>query len=376
MSQNMSRQQAVAQILENNLSLKAIAHEHKAEAIELTTAGRLTSQPEVEYEQLFGANGDKKWNVGVTQSFDWPGVYSRRAKEAEKRIGAFSYLFAAEQRRVAQEAMQLVDNAVYIHKQLQLSQILIDNVNTLKDKIAMAYTHGQVTLLDVKKLDFELYTLTAKHTDLEKDRDNIAAQLTAMNGGKPLSINVAEYTPQQLLSQADYKRAAAENNPTVKAQIALADAQRMASRTAAAERLPGFSVGYRHAYEERTHFNGFAIGVSLPVFTNKTASVAADTRALAIEFNTCEAIAALNARIDASYADVSRRGKSLKELAKVALDNKYPELLLMAYNGGQINVITYLQELGYFQSARSEYLAAEYNYVVSLTGLNALLPYD
>lgn len=372
-SQEKTRTQAVTEILVNNLSLKALAHEHKAEAIELNAAGRLTSQPEVEYEHLF-SGGEKKWNIGVTQSFDWPDVYRRRKQEADKRIGAFTYLYAAEQRRVAREAMQLLDNAVYVHKQLRLSDLLIDNITTLKQKISTAYDHGQVTLLDVKKLDFELYTLTAKRADLEQESDNITAQLTALNGGTPLSVDIAEYAPQQLLAQADYKRIAVEDNPTVKASLAMADAQRLASRTAAAERLPGFSIGYRHAYEERTHFNGFAIGLSLPVFTTKSASVAADTRALAVEFDAGETIAALNARIDASYADVLRRGAALKEMAKVALDNKYPELLLMAYNGGQINVITYLQELGYFQSARSEYLTAEYNYVVSLTDLNALLP--
>ena len=44
----------------------------------------------------------------------------------------------------------------------------------------------------------------------------------------------------------------------------------------------------------------------------------------------------------------------------------------MAYNGGQINVITYLQEISYFESAQAEYLAAEYSYYTDLTTLNAL----
>ena len=88
-AQSLSREQAIEQIKDHNLRLKALAEQHKSEATALSVAGRFSSQPEVEFEHLWGPDSNRKWNVGVAQSFDWPGVYRRRAKEAKARIGAF-----------------------------------------------------------------------------------------------------------------------------------------------------------------------------------------------------------------------------------------------------------------------------------------------
>lgn len=371
-AESMNRDEAVAQIIENNLRLKALAKEHQADATELKVAGRLNTQPEVEFEHMWGPESNRKWNIGVTQGFDWPGVYKRRAREADARIGAFEYLYKAEQRQVTLEARLTIDNATYVNKQLTLTDHIISNVNKVKEKVSTAYQHGQVTLLDIKKIDFELYSLNAKRAELQQQLDALKSQLSTLNGGDSLNVDLNAYMPQSLLSADEYSSLAVKNNPSVKAAMQNAEAARLASRTAAAERLPGFSLGYRHAYEENTHFNGFSVGISLPVFTNKAASKAADIRAIALSFEASETATAQKARINATYTDAARRGQSLREMSKVVLENNYPDLLLMAYNGGQINVITYLQELSFFESAQSEYLAAEYAYITDLTTLNTL----
>ena len=46
----------------------------------------------------------------------------------------------------------------------------------------------------------------------------------------------------------------------------------------------------------------------------------------------------------------------------------------MAYKGGQINVITYIQELNYYLSARETRLDAEYQLRLALITLNKYNP--
>ena len=124
----VGRDAAVTMILENNPRLKALAENQKAESTQLSVAGRFNNQPEVEFEHMWGKGGVTKWNAGVTQSFDWPGVYGRRREEAQARMGAFRYLYAAEARSIATEAMLLFDNAVYVQKQIALLDKLIANL--------------------------------------------------------------------------------------------------------------------------------------------------------------------------------------------------------------------------------------------------------
>lgn len=368
----VGRDAAVTMILENNPRLKALAENQKAESTQLSVAGRFNNQPEVEFEHMWGKGGVTKWNAGVTQSFDWPGVYGRRREEAQARMGAFRYLYAAEARSIATEAMLLFDNAVYVQKQIALLDKLIANLKQLQEKVAVAHKGGQVTVLDVKKLDFEMYTYNARRNDLLQEQDRLAGELAALNGGKTIDADFSGFVPQALQPLDEYLRLARENNPTVKAAEQNAEAARMAARTADAERKPGFAVGYRHAYEEQIHFNGFSVSVSLPVFTNKAASLAAQTRVTALGFEAESVAGAEQAKVRATYADATRRAAALREMSKVTLDESYPRLVLMAYNGGQINVITYLQEISYFESAQAEYLAAEYSYYTDLTTLNAL----
>lgn len=367
----MGREEVISEILQNNPRLKALETSQKSQSALLRNAGRLSSQPEVEFEHLWGTDDAKKWNIGLTQSFDWPGVYSKRGNEAEARIDAFRYLYAVEVRGVALEVRLLLANAIYINKQLQLVSEISKNLSELKASVDMAYKRGQLTVLDVKKLDFEMYSVSARQGDLLEEQDKVMGQLEALNGGKPINADISAYVPEKLLDIDAYLAAAVENNPSVKAADRNAQAARIASGVAKAERLPGFSVGYRHAFEENTHFNGFSVSMTLPVFTNKAASVAADIEARSLDFEATTAAVSAQSKVRATYNDAVRRGNAMKGMSAVVLDDTYPGLLMMAYKGGQINVITYLQEINYFQNARTEYLAAEYSYIVDLNELNS-----
>lgn len=368
----VGRDGVVSMILENNQRLKALAENQKAESAQLSVAGRFNSRPEVEFEHMWGKGGVTKWNAGVTQSFDWPGVYQRRRAQAQAQMGAFGYLYAAEARSIATEALLLVDNAVYVQKQIDLLDKLIANLRQMQEKVSAAHKGGQMTVLDLKKLDFQMYSYQARRNDLLQEQDRLAGELAALNGGKSIDVDLSGFVPQSLQPLDEYLRLARDNNPTVKAAEQNAEVARLAASTAEAERMPGFAVGYRHAYEENIHFNGFSVSVSLPVFTNKAASAAALKQVTALGYEAESVVSSQQARVRATYADALRRAGGLKEMCKVTLDESYPRLVLMAYTGGQINVITYLQEMAYFQSVQEEYLAAEYNYYTELTTLNAL----
>ena len=138
--------------------------------------------------------------------------------------------------------------------------------------------------------------------------------------------------------------------------------------------MPGFTLAYRHTYEEMQHCNGFAVGVSLPVFSRSRAVKAATLRANASRFDAAQADASARSAVMAAYSTAEKRRNTLSELNDVTLDESYPRLLLMAYKGGQINVITYIQELNYYLSARETRLDAEYQLRLALITLNKYNP--
>ena len=263
---------------------------------------------------------------------------------------------------------------VYARRRLDLLQRVYENMDSLRNYITTGYRDGQLTILDVKKIQLELYGLRARIADVSQESMQAGAELAALNDGNALDADFGAYPAEPMYDLSRYLEYASSANPDVTAAEATAKSARLDADAVAASRMPGFTVGYRHAFEEEQHFNGFAIGVSLPVYSRSRAVKAAKLRATASGFDAAEASASARSAVTAAYSVAEKRRNALSELNDVTLDESYPRLLLMAYKGGQINVITYIQELNYYLSARETRLDAEYQLRLALITLNKYNP--
>lgn len=373
-ARTLSQAEAIDTIISSNSRLKALRANAEADyQSDLYEAKRL-NDPEVEFEHLWGPDDNKKWNIGVSQSFDWPGAYGKRIRTAESRRQAWTYRYAAEELSLRTSAKEAFAMGVYARRRLDLLQRVYENMDSLRNYITTGYRDGQLTILDVKKIQLELYGLRARIADVSQESMQAGAELAALNDGNALDADFGAYPAEPMYDLSRYLEYASSANPNVTAAEATAKSARLEADAVAASRMPGFTVGYRHAFEEEQHFNGFAIGVSLPVYSRSRAVKAAKLRATASGFDAAEASASARSAVTAAYSVAEKRRNALSELNDVTLDESYPRLLLMAYKGGQINVITYIQELNYYLSARETRLDAEYQLRLALITLNKYNP--
>ncbi|MGM9852899.1 MAG: TolC family protein [Muribaculaceae bacterium] len=373
-ARTLSQAEAIDTIISNNSRLKALRANAEADyQSDLYEAKRL-NDPEVEFEHLWGPDDNKKWNIGVSQSFDWPGAYGKRIRTAESRRQAWTYRYAAEELSLRTSAKEAFAMGVYARRRLDLLQRVYENMDSLRNYITTGYRDGQLTILDVKKIQLELYGLRARIDDVSQESMQAGAELAALNDGNALDADFGAYPAEPMYDLSRYLEYASSANPDVTAAEATAKSARLEADAVAASSMPGFTVGYRHAFEEEQHFNGFAIGVSLPVYSRSRAVKAAKLRATASGFDAAEASASARSAVTAAYSVAEKRRNALSELNDVTLDESYPRLLLMAYKGGQINVITYIQELNYYLSARETRLDAEYQLRLALITLNKYNP--
>lgn len=373
-ARTLSQAEAIDTIIGNNTRLKALRANAEADyQSDLYEAKRL-NDPEVEFEHLWGPDDNKKWNIGVSQSFDWPGAYGKRIRTAESRRQAWTYRYAAEELSLRTSAKEAFAMGVYARRRLDLLQRVYENMDSLRNYITTGYRDGQLTILDVKKIQLELYGLRARIADVSQESMQAGAELAALNDGNALDADFGAYPAEPMYDLSRYLEYASSANPDVTAAEATAKSARLEADAVAASRMPGFTVGYRHAFEEEQHFNGFAIGVSLPMYSRSRAVKAAKLRATASGFDAAEASASARSAVTAAYSVAEKRRNALSELNDVTLDESYPRLLLMAYKGGQINVITYIQELNYYLSARETRLDAEYQLRLALITLNKYNP--
>lgn len=372
-AETLTWSQATEAILSNNLTLKELEVSNRAKSTAARDEASSLELTEVEFEHLWAQAGDNKWNLGVTQTFDWPGAYGKKRRAADAWSRAYDELYNATANNLRLQARSAFESVTYCNLRLELLDSMLKNMQKLEEYIRTGFDQGQLTILDVKKIQLEVYGLKAQIADVEQERTALLADIVSLASGKELDIDFSAYGMQPFHDRAYYEQVASES-PEILAVRAQAQANLAEAGAASASRLPGISLGYRHAFEENTHFNGLSVGVALPFFSRRQASKAARLEAEALKLQASDVNATAQAEIGMLYENAARRREQFNGLREVTLENNYPDLLMMAYKGGQINIITYIQEANYFLEARKDYLAAEFEMQSALTRLNRYNP--
>ena len=133
--------------------------------------------------------------------------------------------------------------------------------------------------------------------------------------------------------------------------------------------MPGFTLGYIHEWEMGDNFNGFSVSMTLPFLTGKKKLTAAKQRVKAMEIEKDMSLIKLLGELDGEYENACALQSLIKEYDGVVHDNSNITLLKKALDGGQINFLTYMQEVNYFLAAHRDYHETLYRYNVSLARL-------
>ena len=361
----------LTQVKQNNTQLKAAGARLDADQKSLKSSNNLPD-PEVGGAYLFGKGPlDDKWEIGISQQVEWPGVYSARSNAADAFISALQHGYSAEQLEVLNQARSLCIDIVGYNNLIQFNQGVLDNLNRLFDTYNKALAHGEVSIIDVNKLKIERLLIQQKIDEATSLRTAAVEQLKGINGGIDIagaeSINT--YAPLPLLSLEQHLTQARSSSPLLAKQNALVTAQSKNATATARQSLPSLSLGYRHVCEMGDHFNGISMGVSLPVFSNRGKKSAARASVFAAEM---DASFTQNA-IESNIATCHQRATALKNQIGV-YDNALTStdniaVLNKALNGGEMSLLNYLQELRYFVEAQAVMLSLQNDYNKTLAQL-------
>jgi outer membrane protein TolC len=182
-----------------------------------------------------------------------------------------------------------------------------------------------------------------------------------MNGGSVISTTALMEYPEAVTDPIEVRDAA--NSPTLQAlenELTLRRADLDVTRR---EQMPGFSVGYVNEVEAGESFNGFSVGVALPLFTSGRKRIAAAKAAVAAaEFEAESARAVRSEQLTADMAQLTRLKKQLEAYDRAFASNDYISLLTKSWRGGETTTLNYVQELNYYISVRLEYMALLLSY--------------
>jgi len=361
----------VRTIVKNNIELKSQRTELSAQRNEDADANALEN-PEVGFSRVWGHHGvGNKWDLNVSQSFDWPGLYHTRSKAADMALSAGEMALAASELDIAMQAKSLLLELVYVRKCIDIDNVLMQNVAEMQTAGDKAYEHGYITILDQRKLQIQRYKMESEIAAYASREAEIIAALQGLCPDTQLQLDeIDAYPIEPLLPKEEYMEQVASIDPLLLSQQLTAEKESLNAKAASQSRLPSFSVGFQHLNELGDDFTGFSVGISLPFFQNRKARGTAMLRQDQAEASARSLLARTQTEISSKMQSMEIWRQGVENYNKVFGDNTYLTLLKKALDGGEISIIEYLNETNYFHETTLVFLESEYNYNTSLAWLN------
>ena len=360
----------IDEILRDNPTLNALKASEEA-AIASAQAENTLAGPEAEFEYLRGRGGATKWSLGVTQSFDWPGVYKKRREAIEFNRAVSNLQYDARRLDIATEANTQLIRYKYVSERRKLLSDIFDALTSLEKSLKNALDHGLVTILDYKKAGIERFGVERDIRLATADLAEIQGNLSLL-AGRELDWNT--YTPaltsELSKSLDDYLQEARQMDPAYLAGLVSITATQREIDAARAETLPSFSIGYRHEREEGIHFNGFAVGIGLPTWGFNRRKLASSAALKAVQNEAGNISAFMTTRITNEWKQADALKRDLQEVQATAIDRDYLKLLTLAYEGGELSVLDYIRELSYCREVTMNIIDMRERYETLLASLN------
>lgn len=361
----------VGRIVAADASINAKASRISADSIAALTENNLPD-PEISGEFLFG-KFDNKYNAGVSQSFDWPGLYSARRESALASVEAARVATETEREKARMEVASLLIEIAAAEQQIAVCSRILTDLNSLADKYRKMLADGNITVIDLNKLLIEIADYSQNIADVQRQRDDARAALQTIAPGLDINLltaDIDDFPALPLYELNKYINDVLTYSAEMRELAARREADLANMRVAAMAGRPGFTLGYRYANEDAHSYNGFEVGMTLPVFSKRNASAAAIAAAEATDVE----VEALKSKLTSDVTATYKRADALRDCiaaygnAITATDNV--AILKRSFDAGQITLTDYVADTRYFIEAELRLIDLRMAYTEAVLSLD------
>lgn len=364
----------LASIERNNTTLQASRETMEAEKIANRT-GIYLANPEVEFGYLWGdpASLGNRTDFSVTQSFDIATLSGLRSNAANEENTLVEWQYKTDRMNILLEAKQYCIELVYYNALKEELEIRRQHATMIANGYEERLRQGDASQLDYNKAKLNLSTAQGELTSIEVEQSALLEQLKRLNGGEAITLENVEFEPLLLPHRFDdWYQLAEERNPALAYIRQQVEVEKKQVSLKKAMNLPTFTAGYLSENVVGEKFQGFTVGVSIPLWENKNQVRHARASVKAAESRLEEGQQQFYNNLQLLY----NRTIGLKNVAEdyrkaIEMANS-TELLKKALDAGQISLLEYVLEIGLYYDIVERALEAEKDYHQAYTELSAI----
>lgn len=316
------------------------------------------------------ASGGNQLDFLLTQSLDFPSVYSNKKKLSDQKSTSLDHSFNELKQEVLFNSKNICLELIALQKQKTLIEVRINNSNSLLDRFQEMLTNGQISVLEFNKVKVLHLGLTTERETILRNIEIKTNELVAFNGNTTIEFILNEYplfdeiplleTLMDSISNKDYKLKWFENqNDITNTQISLSKSQV----------LPNFEIGYHYQTVLGQTFNGAHFGMSIPLWQQKNTVKAAKTFSELNQYQLEDHRIKHHNHIESKYKEYMSLKQTLEEFKQVLGSINTQEVLDKSLELGEINLMMYLLEIEYFYKIQDKYVAIEKDYQLAISAL-------
>ena len=332
-------------IEQNNKELQSAMQLTKAQKMENRTANNLPD-PTVSYSSFYknGAGPGHGTEFVASQGFDFPTQYITRNRQADLANEGLDKQQQAVRRDILLKAKILCLDLILLNQEKALMNIRKQNADELEALYGKRLEAGDANILEVNKIKMERMNVQTEVAQNHASHRNALQSLLAMNGNLPLEF--AETNYPQVKEILDFN--------TLRDEVVASDLdlQALSYATKAAEKqvsvnkqdwLPKLEAGFRRNTDTEMSMNGFVVGGSIPLFSNRKKVQIAKAQALSAQLMKEDAQLQVENNLMALFNEMQQLKEAMSAY-DVPLLHKSLDLLKEALKEGQISLIEYFVE--------------------------------
>lgn len=361
--QAQSIDEVLRQIEQNNKELQSQQHATRAAQLEVQTQNNL-EDPSVEYSPFYtkGITGMSSSELVVTQGFDFPTLYAARSRSGKLQREALHRQYEATRRDILLNAKNLCLDLVMLNKQQGLLEERKKNADELLALFEKRLEEGDAGILEVNKIKMERMSVQTEVSLNNAAHRTALQQLLAMNGNLPMDFTSRDYPQVEALK--DYNALYDEVMATDATLLAADAAARAAEKNISVSRqswLPKLEIGYRRNTSLDEKSNGFLIGGSLPIFSNRKKHQIVRAQAISAQYQLDNARLQAEAQVQSRFNEMQQLTTAMQAY-DVELMHQTLDMLKEAVTAGQLSIIDYYTEADNVYRNLQAYMELENQY--------------
>ena len=375
MAYGQNNSDEVLNLIEQNNTQIIAAQKTLSATVMDNKTGLNLKNPEVEFEQKWNTRnpGEKGKEVSVTQELEWSVISGQKKQLARTKNELAEISFRQTRNAILLEAQKKLIEISFCNRMLQELNTQLTDADSLVSIYETLLRNGSGNVLDVNRSKLNRAAIATEIRNTNAQKEVLLQDLYGLNGGNTVSLSPEwSLSPLALPENFDsWFQQMEASVPELNYYQKDLELKKKSVRATKSEMIPSLSVGYTGEFTETERMQGFAIGMSIPLWENKNKVKKSKLDVEAAQSTVSDARQRVYNNLKAQYVQSVELKKSL-QMQQEALGslNTIP-LMKEALLKGEINLMDYLNEMARYYDFRKNLLQTEKDYQTALADLHA-----